>query len=60
MKKYGVLLLLVASTGCWAQKDTMNTISIGLELVTHGETCHPACSRQDGNYGVKELKELRS
>ena len=56
MKKYGVLLLLVASTGCWAQKDTMNTISIGLELVTHGETCGGGLPRSDD----KTVSEDRS
>lgn len=39
MKKYCVLLLLVASTSSWAQKDSINKISIGLDFVTHGETC---------------------
>ena len=47
MKKYCVLLLLMASTGSWAQKDSINKISIGLELVTHGETCGGGLPRSD-------------
>jgi hypothetical protein len=39
MKKYCVLLLLAASTGSWAQKDSINKISIGLDLMSHGEMC---------------------
>ncbi|MBO6033359.1 MAG: hypothetical protein J6Q22_18180 [Prevotella sp.] len=47
MKKYCVLLLLVASTGSWAQTDSIHHISIGLELVTHGETCGGGLPRSD-------------
>ena len=47
MKKYCVLLLLVASTGSWAQKDSINKISIGLDFMTHGETCGGGLPRSD-------------
>ena len=47
MKKYCVLLLLMASTGSWAQKDSINKISIGLDFMTHGETCGGGLPRSD-------------
>ena len=47
MKKYGVLLLLVASTGGWAQTDSINKISIGLNVMSHGETCGGGLPRTD-------------
>jgi hypothetical protein len=33
------LLLLLAATGCWAQTDSLNTLSVGLNFLTHGEVC---------------------
>ena len=47
MKRYGVLLLLVASTGGWAQTDSINKISIGLNVMSHGETCGGGLPRTD-------------
>ena len=47
MRKYGVLLLLMASMGCWAQTDSINKISISLDLMTHGETCGGGLPRTD-------------
>jgi len=49
MKKYCVLLLLMASTGSWAQKDSINKLSFGLELLTHGELCGGGLPRSDLN-----------
>ena len=49
MKKYCVLLLLMVSTGSWAQKDSINKLSFGLELLTHGELCGGGLPRSDLN-----------
>ena len=32
MRKYCMILLLVASTGTWDQTDSLNKLSFGLEL----------------------------
>ena len=48
MRKYCIILLLVASTGTWAQTDSLNTLSLGLELVTHGESCGGGLPRSEG------------
>lgn len=53
MKKYCVLLLLVASTGSWAQTDSINKLSVGLDFVTHGETCGGGLPRSD-NQAINE------
>lgn len=47
MRKYGVLLLLAASMVSWAQTDSINKISIGLNLMFHGETCGGGLPRTD-------------
>ena len=39
MRKYGIMMLLLASTACWAQSDTINKLSISLNMMTHGEAC---------------------
>ena len=56
MKKYCVLLLLLVSMGSWAQTDTLNTLSIGLDLMTHGETCGGGLPKSD----YKTVNEDRS
>jgi hypothetical protein len=56
MKKYCVLLLLVVSTGSWAQKDSINKISLALNFVTHGETCGGGLPKSDS----KTINEDRS
>ena len=39
MRQFFVLLLLATSTSSWAQTDSINKISLGLDFMTHGETC---------------------
>ena len=40
MRKYGILLLLMAAASCWAQKDSLqNRLTFGLDMKIHGETC---------------------
>ena len=39
MRQFCVLLLLVTSMGSWAQTDSINKITIGLDFMAHGETC---------------------
>ena len=54
MKKLCVLLLLVASTGIWAQKDSINKVSIGLDFMTHGETCGGGLPKSDNKTAVED------
>ena len=49
MRKFCVSLLLAASTGSWAQTDSINKISVGLEFVTHGETCGGGLPKPEDN-----------
>lgn len=49
MRKFLILLSLATSTASWAQKDTLNKISVGLELVAHGETCGGGLPKPDDN-----------
>lgn len=52
MRKYCVLLLLLVSTGCWAQTDSskVNQLSVGLQFLTHGEACGGGLPKtDDGN-----------
>jgi hypothetical protein len=46
MRKMSVLLLLAAS-GCWAQTDSLNQLSVGLNFMTHGEICGGGLPRSD-------------
>ena len=40
MRKYCMTMLLLASTSCWAQSDSLdNQLSIGLNFLGHGEVC---------------------
>ena len=47
MRKYWTLLLLLTSTGCWAQKDSssVNALSVGVNMLTHGEICRGGLPR---------------
>ena len=49
MRKHCIMLLLLAATSCWAQTDTarVNTLSVGLNFLTHGETCAGGLPRTD-------------
>lgn len=47
MRKYGLMLLLLASATSWAQTDSINQLSIGLNVMTHGETCGGGLPRTD-------------
>lgn len=49
MRQFLVLLLLVTSTGSWAQTDSVNQISIGLDFMAHGETCGGGMPRSNDN-----------
>ena len=49
MRKYGVLLLLAVSAGCWAQTDSIHQFNVDLEFVSHGETCGGGLPRSDDN-----------
>ena len=49
MKKYCMMLLLLASTGCWAQNDSINQLNVNLEFVTHGEACGGGLPRSDNS-----------
>jgi len=51
-----MLLLLAASTGSFAQKDSINKISLGLNLITHGEMCGGGLPKSDS----KTINEDRS
>ena len=41
MRAYCTMLLFVASLSCWAQPDSskINQLSVGMNFMTHGETC---------------------
>ena len=41
MRAYCTMLLLVTSLSCWAQSDSskINRLSVGMNFMTHGETC---------------------
>ena len=56
MRQFFGLLLLATSTGGWAQTDSINKISIGLDFMTHGETCGGGLPRDND----KDLNEDRS
>lgn len=58
MKKYCVLLLLVASTGSWAQKDSINKISLGLNLITHGEMCGGGLPRSGSEILIEDRSQF--
>ena len=39
MRKCCMLLMIMAATGCFAQKDSVNQLSFSMNLLTHGEAC---------------------
>lgn len=39
MRKCCMLLMMMAATGCMAQKDSVNQLSFSMNLLTHGEAC---------------------
>ena len=39
MRKCCMLLMIMAATGCFAQKDSINQLSFSMNLLTHGEAC---------------------
>ena len=47
MRKFWTLLLLLTSTGCWAQKDSssVNALSVGVNMLAHGEMCRGGLPR---------------
>ena len=51
MRTYFTMLLFVASVGCWAQSDSSQTnrLSIGMNFMTHGETCGGGLPRANDN-----------
>ena len=51
MRAYFTMLLFAASVGCWAQSDSSQTnrLSIGMNYMTHGETCGGGLPRANEN-----------
>ena len=48
MKRHYVLMLLLASTACWAQTDSLdNQFSMSLNFQAHGEACGGGLPRND-------------
>ncbi len=56
MKVCRVMLLLLASTTSWAQTDSskVNQLSVGLDLMTHGEICGGGMPRSESKDIEKE------
>lgn len=55
MKKSCMLLMMMAATGCFAQKDSVNQLSFSMNLLTHGEACGGGLPRTEGG-GSEEDK----
>ena len=51
MRKYGMMMLLLASMAGWAQTDSskVNQLSVGLDFMTHGEACGGGMPKTDNN-----------
>ena len=51
MRKYCTMLLFVVSISCWAQSDSsqINRLSIGMNFLTHGESCGGGLPRTNDN-----------
>ena len=51
MRAYCAALLLAAAVGCRAQTDSAqaNRLAVGLNFMTHGETCGGGLPRSGGN-----------
>ena len=56
MKKCCMMLLLLASTNCWAQKDSTNQLNFDLQFVTHGEACGGGLPRTGGSQTTADGK----
>lgn len=56
MRKYCIILLLLSYAGCWAQTDSskVNSLSFGVNLLTHGEICRGGLPRTDDADVVSE------
>ena len=50
-----MLLMIMAATGCFAQKDSVNQLSFSMNLLTHGEACGGGLPRT-GDGGSEEDK----
>ena len=55
MRKCCMLLMIMAATGCFAQKDSVNQLSFSMNLMTHGEACGGGLPRT-GDGGSEEDK----
>lgn len=55
MRKCCMLLMIMAATGCFAQKDSVNQLSFSMNLLTHGEACGGGLPRT-GDGGSEEDK----
>ena len=55
MRKCFMLLMIMAATGCFAQKDSVNQLSFSMNLLTHGEACGGGLPRT-GDGGSEEDK----
>jgi len=42
-----MMLLCLASTSCWAQKDSVNSLSVDLNFLSHGEVCGGGLPKPD-------------
>ena len=51
-----MMMLLLASTGCWAQKDSVNQLNVDLQFLTHGEACGGGLPRSDNGMVTVEDK----
>lgn len=47
MRKCCMLLMIMAATGCFAQKDSVNQLSFSMNLLTHGEACGGGLPRSE-------------
>ena len=55
MRKCCMLLLIMAATGCWAQKDSTNQLNVDLQFIMHGEACGGGLPRSDaGQISVED------
>ena len=48
MRKCCILLLMIAATGCLAQKDSVNQLSFSMDVLTHGEACGGGLPKTEG------------
>ena len=48
MRKCCILLMMIAATGCLAQKDSVNQLSFSMDVLTHGEACGGGLPKTEG------------